>query len=221
MEVDLAALNNLASRGTFEFGNIEFDDIYTPFELEPSNYLEFARFDFGNRCNHHLINSLTNSKRALDCQLDSLLYGFGLYPLSKRKHWNFPTKVNCMRDLSIASPHILERINSKRNRVEHDYIKPKKDRTKDALDTAELFIRYTDKYLYNAVVAADFTIRRKGRKNYCLGVHLDYPKERILLFEGKLPTKRRFSSYDRIIQSDDPEYFGILSWFLLRRDDAL
>lgn len=103
-----------------------------------------------------IINSLSNTKRAIDSQLDSLLVGFGLSERANK--WNFPTKVNYLNNVGILSG-ILTKINKKRNLLEHEYKNPSIEEVKDALGVAKFFISYTDKYLHPAIV--DFVLHDK------------------------------------------------------------
>jgi hypothetical protein len=61
-------------------------DIEVPFELTARDFLRFAETDLNDSlCKHHLVNALSNIKRAIHCQLDSLLFGFGLLDMSKKR----------------------------------------------------------------------------------------------------------------------------------------
>lgn len=60
--------------------------VATQFEVTPTEYLAFAENDLESKDLRGLINALSNTKRALDCQIDSLLYTFGLYGYAKRKN---------------------------------------------------------------------------------------------------------------------------------------
>ncbi len=60
-----------------------FENIETNFEISPSEFLKFADCDLTAQYDHHLINCLSNTKRAIDSQLDSLLIGVGVSERSK------------------------------------------------------------------------------------------------------------------------------------------
>lgn len=45
----------------------------------------------------------------------------------------------------------MKKINAKRNLLEHEYENPTEKAVENALDVAELFIKYTDKYLNRAL----------------------------------------------------------------------
>ena len=57
---------------------IESDDIEemvfkSPFDISPGDFLEYANKDINAKYGHRYVNALANVKRALDCQLDTLL----------------------------------------------------------------------------------------------------------------------------------------------------
>jgi uncharacterized protein YutE (UPF0331/DUF86 family) len=127
-------------------GNIE-----TPFTIKPGEFLEYAESDLKIDDNHHLVNCLSNIKRAIECQIDSLLIGFGLFEKAKIKNWKFPTKIEKLNEIGIVSPRILSKINKLRNLLEHEYSIPEREKVEEALDVAILFIRYTDQFLYGII----------------------------------------------------------------------
>lgn len=147
-KISLEYLNFFNAKGSREIEQQE--DIVTGFEISPVEFLKFAEHDLNANYDHHLVNSLSNTKRAIDSQLDSLLIGFGLSQRAAK--WNFPTKVNYLDSVGIISPRILKKINTKRNLLEHEYKNPGKGEVEDALDVTELFIHYTNKYLHPAIV---------------------------------------------------------------------
>lgn len=184
-----------------------FETVETGFDISPSEFLNFARYDFTTKYDHHLVNSLSNAKRAIDSQLDSLLIGFGL---SKRsKDWHFPTKTNFFNSIGVVSPGILKKINAKRNLLEHEYKNPTEEAVEDALDVAELFIKYTDKYLNRALTEC-----------YLVGddlngtVTLDWNNCRIV-FTSREYIDDKFSGYtNEEVTADQKDYDEYLKLYL-------
>jgi len=156
-------------------------DVETPFQIKPREFLRFAEHDLNDDYEHHLINALSNIKRAIDCQVDSLLIGFGLHDTTK-KRIDFPTKIALLNSLGIISPKILEKINRERNLLEHEYIKPDKDSVEDALDVATLFFAYTDRFLSNALEDCQPT---NTETQECFDIELDYKEGRLKLKHGR------------------------------------
>ena len=60
------------------------DDLKTDFEILPQDFISYAEVDLTSSYEHNIINALSNSKRALDCQLDILLLSFGYYKKSQK-----------------------------------------------------------------------------------------------------------------------------------------
>jgi len=50
-----------------------FAKIETPFNINPHEFLKFAEYDLSSNYEQHFVNSLSNVKRAIECQLDMLL----------------------------------------------------------------------------------------------------------------------------------------------------
>jgi hypothetical protein len=208
---------NLGSLRDFlgDLSNVYLDsysnhDVQTSFQRKPHDFLRFAQYDLDNRYEHHLINALSNLKRAIDCQLDTLLVGFGLYGEARKKKLSFPKKVALLNSFGIISPRILKRINQKRNLLEHEYVSPAKDDVEDALDIANLFIAYTDKFIQRALHDCEpYHKKRKESFLFCL----DYKKNRLKL-EYRFWENEKTRKRSKCIKVGDPEYCDYLRLFL-------
>ncbi len=144
-----------------------------PFEITPDDFLSFAEDDLQSRTGHRLINCLSNIKRALDCQVDSLLYAFGAYKKAQKQGWNFTRKIEWLKSLEVLTPPILRKINKRRNLLEHEYRKPKEEEVEDALDVVKLFIEYTDRLRVKLWQYADIGCQ-KDKQEDVLGVEFKY-----------------------------------------------
>ncbi|WP_318641453.1 hypothetical protein [Flavobacterium ardleyense] len=125
------------------------DSIKTNFDISPQEFITYAETDLANDYSHNTINALSNAKRALDCQLDSILILLGYYNLSQKKFWSFPKKVELINDLGIIAPNILRKINKQRNLLEHQFVKPSREDVEDFLDITTLFISSTKIFTLN------------------------------------------------------------------------
>lgn len=122
-------------------------NIYSPYNLSPRDYLKFADEDLRSIDSiHSRINAMSNIKRAIDCRVDSILLFWGLRKKADR-HLNFTKKAELLNKMGVITPRLIEKINTYRNSIEHVYEVPTVDRINDYRDTAELFLGYTDKYL--------------------------------------------------------------------------
>lgn len=114
---------------------LEFDSDYSPFE-----YLDFAKKDLKEGDDsRNCINSVSNAKRALHLQVETICTGYGY----KSKSNSFPAKFNFLKNLGIVAPSIIEKLNKARNRIEHEYFVPNSEEASDFLDIIELFLYAT------------------------------------------------------------------------------
>jgi hypothetical protein len=114
------------------------------FEVQASDFIKFSEVDLQQGTIQGLVNALSNAKRAIDCQVDTVLGCFGL--LSQR---NFPQKMKKLGDLGMVAPRIVNKVVKARNYLEHEYKKPEKEQVEDAVDIATLFVISLDKALRN------------------------------------------------------------------------
>ena len=124
-----------------------WDSVPIPFEITPEEFLRYAETDLEATLPHRFVNALSNTKRALDCQLDSILDALGLYETSRTQRWGFPAKLRILEDIGMVTPRILSKINRMRNLLEHEYQSPSPESVDDALDTASIFVAYTNSLL--------------------------------------------------------------------------
>jgi hypothetical protein len=122
------------------------------FDINPKDFLRFAKLDLKQDDERGLINSLTNSKRAIDCQIDEVLYKFGITQENfKPAVENFlahfelsndiPIKLKFIQALNFAPSLLISKTRTLRNRLEHLYQKPTENEVHEAFDVADLFIR--------------------------------------------------------------------------------
>ena len=114
------------------------------FDIQPSEFIKHAEFDIQQNSNHGLVNGLSNAKRAIDCQVDSVLGCFGL--LSRR---NFPQKMEVLSKMGMIAPRIVSKVVKARNYLEHEFKQPEREQVEDAVDIATLFCTSLDKELRN------------------------------------------------------------------------
>ena len=206
MKCDLLSLNKILEN--YEWGTIgayDSDDIEIPFKVKTEDFLVFAKIDMQNDDLHHQINAISNIKRAIECQIDSLLIRFGLFSKSKKKHWTFPEKVEILNEIGIISPEFLRKINRYRNLMEHEYSIPDREKVEDGYDVASLFIKYTEKFLYNALTK--FELSNNGNE-WCW-VKFDYKQGKFTFEDGMLG-----SQIIQEIGQDNPEYLQYVKWFV-------
>ncbi|WP_462392637.1 hypothetical protein, partial [Clostridium cadaveris] len=132
------------------------------FDLTPEDFLMFAKKDYENLDSRGLVGVLSNSKRAIDCQIDWIISYLGFdylnfnevnYPSIKELinefekgisyNNNLSFKLRFMQALEIAPTFLISKIRKLRNKLEHEYIIPKEDEAREAIEIAELFVNAT------------------------------------------------------------------------------
>ncbi|GEM77205.1 hypothetical protein [Vibrio sagamiensis] len=133
------------------------------FEVNPSEYISFAKRDFREGSIRGLINSLGNSKRAIDCQIDRIFQALGYDPKKYPKNLNefgeffrdddsvnLPAKLKVIVSFGIAPCGLVSEIRTLRNKIEHDFIVPNSTEVRRAFETAELFVAASERKLIDS-----------------------------------------------------------------------
>jgi hypothetical protein len=158
----------------------ERDGISTPWDIAPNEYLKFAEKDIEGGDRRGAVNALSNAKRALGCQIDSLMIAFGLREIAR--NWGLPHKLKSLTDMGIVAPRILSKINRHRNEMEHEYSCPPVEVVNDFVDVVALFIEATKFHINDRRCMWEFGdggqgVRLELREGY-IHVRLDRnPKE--------------------------------------------
>jgi len=144
------------------------------FELKPRDFLRFAKQDFKGNSDVGFINALTNSKRAIDCQIDTAFNAFGitydnistsaenLISFIQFENSDLPFKLKLVRALDFAPSGLISNIRALRNKLEHYYKKPNKDEVSTAIELAELFILSVE----NRIRFIESNLSISDQKNY-------------------------------------------------------
>jgi hypothetical protein len=135
-----------------------FIDLKHETDVKPRRYLEFADNDLKVEGDHGLINSLSNSKRAIDCQITNLLKVLGF-----KATGNIHTRIKKLEEIDVLAPRILKKVNKIRNLLEHEFYLPTISEAEDAVDIATLFIEATDKVFISFMDS--WWVARSGSQN--------------------------------------------------------
>jgi hypothetical protein len=119
------------------------------FNLRPKNFLSFSELDLnGEHSLHSLVNATGNLKRAMDCELDTLMSVLGLDDLYRRKRLGVDKKLGFLERSGVFKASSLDRINKLRNRLEHHYETPSIEDVQVYFDLVAAFISIGDSFLY-------------------------------------------------------------------------
>jgi hypothetical protein len=149
-EIPLRTAKDLIDKVNLDINSIDFlldavsNFALKKFEINPSDFLSYAKQDLQQGDNRGLVNALSNTKRAIDAEIDRVLNCFGLY--SRKLH--FPQKIERIGLMGFVAPKILSKIVSSRNYLEHEYKIPDMEQVEDFIDVAELFIYSIENVLY-------------------------------------------------------------------------
>lgn len=147
--MNINELTNELYRQDIHLTSCGYKTVPTIFNITPHEYLKFMEEDLKNKDKRNIINALSNGKRALDCQIEMLLYSFCMQDYAEKARLNIPAKIMLLNSAGIIAPRILNKINKIRNMMEHDFYCPSIIEVQDFADVILLFICYTDKYLLN------------------------------------------------------------------------
>ena len=184
-----------------------------PIGTKPDEYLTFARQDLSDGTSaRHLINSVSNSKRALHLRMEILYEAFG-GNVAVGKPKNFPSLIEFLRNCGIASPHILNRINKLRNAVEHDYLIPTLEEVETFLDVTELFLHATNALIGRQPDKVEFesdSVRDKSGLLILQKISFDWNNAEISLWFSKNDENRHSASVRHVLNFEAPEYFELV-----------
>lgn len=122
------------------------------FNIKPKDFIRYAKEDLKSNQDSALVNSITNAKRAIDCQIDTVLKTFGIefdnlpkaseifINCTSSKNEDLPQKLKLMQSLKVAPGGLTSRARTLRNKLEHYYKVPTKKEIEEAIEIAELFI---------------------------------------------------------------------------------
>jgi hypothetical protein len=162
-------------------------------------FLTYAWRDLAQGDNHGLVNALSNAKRAIDQQVNTILRA-----LRQRPHrLVFPEKLKALEECGVTTPGILRRLNRTRNELEHAFSLPERERVEDAVDTAWLFLKATSELAQVSDVEIEFRQRLSGGASpWCVvnfGISLRDGEGTISWRVGK-----QFSETELLIMIDEP-----------------
>lgn len=206
------------------------------FEIKPKEFLRFAKSDFDDANKKGELNALTNCKRAIDCQIDSVLDFFQidysnipdsanqLIQLTSYFKEDISQKFKLIGALDFAPSLIISDVRRLRNILEHHYKRPSKKEIKDAIELAELFISAVEnktKFIEDGFTLSDCKkhsfLEKEYREFYKTGLDIEYNQtKRCFILIPLIENKRQ----DQIeINSSMPEFYFLVRIFVNINDE--
>ena len=141
---------------------------FPDFDLLPYDYLEFAENEINSNDISSKINTVSNLKRALECELDTILNILGLNKGSCKKYYfaNVPIKLDFVGKVGLVSPRSFKKLNTLRNKIEHEYHVPSDDEIDSFYDLVFTLISAIDGFIlfFGSSKDLDFAIEMEDEK---------------------------------------------------------
>lgn len=190
--------------------------------LSARNLLDFAIADLkdgdvaASASPRHLVNALSNAKKALHLRLEDVCLGFGCGSLKSVK--SFPKLIAYARNCGVVAPRVLERLNSRRNMVEHEFDVPKKEDVENFVDVVQLFLAVTDRWELRMPVHVDYYGTAAASNGSLLrGLHLDWTRGAVTLKFKAASAQIRNAPDVLTFESPSDEFFQCVR-FVLEHD---
>lgn len=142
-KIDFSKIKLIKSSNGFE---VDF------FDVKPKDFIRYSKDDFNSKNQKGLINSITNTKRGIDCQIDTILVNFGISydKINKSSEdlinylniqtSDLPHKLKLVQALKFAPSGLITTTRNLRNKLEHYYQIPTQNEVSNSMEIAELFI---------------------------------------------------------------------------------
>ena len=190
--------------------------------LSAKNLLDFAIADLkdgdvaASASPRHLVNALSNAKKALHLRLEDVCLGFGCRSLKSVK--SFPQLIEYARNCGVVAPRVLERLNSRRNMVEHEFEVPTKEDVENFVDVVQLFLAATDRWEFRMPADVDYGGTAAASNGSLLrGLHLDWKRGAVILTFKAAGAQFRDPADVLTFESPSDEFFQCVR-FVLEND---
>lgn len=173
---------NLDHSNIVIYFDIETQSINNKFDLTPADYFKFANEDFMQGDNRGFVNSISNSKRSIDCQIKLLKSSIGLCPnqktitdfckrfLDDETRRTSPIDLPLLASINLTPVFLVSKIREVRNQIEHEYKVPDRKQAREALEIAELFLNNTKYKMLRAECFNIGDINRTQKIRFILGL---------------------------------------------------
>ena len=196
------------------------------FDINPRDFLKYAKEDINTKEVRGIINSISNAKRAIDCQIDNVLHNLGIdyhrIPKSVEafvkcfdltNDTSFKSKL--ISALNLAPNFLVSKTRVVRHKLEHFYKTPSIDEANESIDIAELFIRSIEGLLKMPTNEFYITDNKHYQKEYN-AYHEQFDSGYLFSYElgeSKIELREIYSgNRDNVllIHNTEPEFFGFI-----------
>lgn len=189
-----------------------YDMISNKYGCSPHQYLNYAEEDLNDgKTSRHLVNAISNTKKALHIRLEELSEGFG----GRRKDLsNYPSMISFLRKCGVIAPRVLDKINKIRNKVEHEFYIPELKDVEVYLDVTTLFIESTRFWMVRQPYEIEICGRVSDESNEFLLKQISFNWKNAEISFNYTKENDRSKSYSKQIKHDNECYFPIVSMAL-------
>ncbi|HEY5583449.1 MAG TPA: hypothetical protein VIK78_03045 [Ruminiclostridium sp.] len=197
------------------------------FNIMPKDYLMFAKNNIKEKVTQtqNCIDAMSNTKRAIECQIDLLINTLGydyktfdkrnMYPVTKafiksnfqeEQCDGLTDRLKLLNILGLAPTLILSNIRKLRNQMEHEYIELSYQDVKGSIEVAELFINSSNGKLYNLPTLIDVgnTLIDKDENSYSY-YNIQFPFLRL-----EFDTQNSTDTVKIFIKDNDDSHIGLI-----------
>jgi hypothetical protein len=199
------------------------------FDIDPDEFLSFAKSDRKEGGKRGKVNALSNAKRAIDSQIDRIFKSIGYDVRSLPPYFSefvkefcdesadIPFKLRIINAFGIAPGGVISDIRTLRNKTEHEYMMPTEVDVKNAVEIAELFLSATERHLMDVW---DFEISDTSRPDggRISGIYFTTSKPQKAI-EASYPDWQKYKSHTCLLKPTQLEHAIIMRMSLLIRQD--
>ena len=217
--------------GPFDLAYVELKE--NCFEITPQQYLNFAKCDNQNSDIRGRINSVSNSKRSIDCLIEIIFHSlsinieseslkiFSEYFFDSQQSVSYKLKI--IKALNLAPVFMISNIRNLRNKIEHGYSIPTKEDVISAIELAEFFNtfimnKFDDMFLFFITDQKNTQIDINKSE-----LHFKFENNNIVIYykDKKVTVENNDINYPVIIAmmltalNDKEKFYEYLKYFLL------
>ena len=170
------------------------------FEVQPRDYLGFAENSLKVNNVESTINTITHLKRALDCQVETFLSTHNLLNIIKKKRSSISMakKLGFVGTLGLFSSESLIRLNSMRNKIEHEFYVPQISDLNIFFDLTFAFIIIAENIWLPSKIVYTYRDDKKDFTQIAIIYNHNAPIINIKLFGGSSQDIVEFSAQEDI-----------------------
>ena len=143
-------------------------DINIPiYDITAEEFLEFAENAIAEETKEGLINAISNLKRALDCEIDLFFESINIKHVFSKNNLKFEKKTQLLSDIGLLPVHTINKLNTMRNKMEHDYEVPVIDDLRTYYELVWNVVKILDLYLELIYIKGEISMSLiKGDNEY-------------------------------------------------------